>query len=317
MNPDDTQIQRINEIISKNQSGIILVPPSPSIDTIAGATALYLTLNKLGKNVSLACSQKINNPQITGSEKFDTDINVSGDNLMISFPYADGAIDKVDYYIQGEFFNLIIAPRPGHKKLDPSKVKFSYVGGKIDFFIILDSPTLNNLGDIYLNNKEKFTGCEIINIDRHLTNANYGTANYVKKTAASLSEIVFEVIQGLNIEIDKEIATNLYTGIIAGTNNFTSYSVTAQTLETAAKLLRLGAIKKILNKSGLDFSEQTKKESFFSFPQKFTIKPKNQQPTEEKVTPIENVEKEKVLKEENTTPQDWLKPKIFRGGGLV
>lgn len=311
MNGNDSKIARIIEVIHKNQSGVILVPPNASLDTIASATALYLALNKIGKNISLASSEKINFDQLTAGEKFETDIKVSGDNLMISFPYTDGSIDKIDYNIQGNFFNLIISPRPGQKKLDPSQVKFSYTGGKIDFFIILDSPNLNYLGEIYLNNKDKFNGCEIINIDRHLTNMNFGTVNYINKTASCLSEVVFEIIEKLNIEIDKDIATNLYIGITTGTNNFTSYSVTANTLETGAKLLKLGAVKKIINKPKI--SSPSSSPSFFISPQKLTSVPKVKTPfSESENSPIEIVEKEKE-KENKTAPQDWLKPKIFRG----
>jgi hypothetical protein len=35
-----------------------------------------------------------------------------------------------------------------------------------------------------------------------------------------------------------------------------------------------------------------------------------------KVTPIESVEKE-TMAEKPQTSQDWLKPKIFKGGGLI
>lgn len=317
MDNNHATFSRIGEIFNKGNSGVVLVPPNPSVDTVAGATALYLALNKIGKNVSLACSSKVDNIPLTAADKFQTDINVSGDSLMISFPYTDGAIDRVDYNIQGENFNLIITPRPGFKKLDPSQVKFSYTGGKMDFLIVVDAPNLNALGDIYLNNKEKFVGCEIINIDRHLTNNNFGTVNLVKKTAACLSEIIFELIENLRMEIDRDIATNLYAGILAGTNNFTSYSVTAQTLETAAKLLKAGAIKRVITqKAGT--SPVASASQTFSFgktietPKPVTFPQVNKLETK----PIETVEKE-TDKEIQETPQDWLKPKIFRGGGLI
>lgn len=316
MNENNSVISRIGEIINKGGSGVILVPPNSSVDTIAGATALYLALNKIGKNVSLACSSKIENIPLTAVDKFQTDINVSGDSLMISFPYTDGSIDRVDYNIQGENFNLVITTRTGFKKLDPNQVKFSYTGGKIDFLIVIDAPNLNALGDIYLNNKEKFVGCEIINIDRHLTNNNFGTANLVRKTAACISEIIYDLIENLKLEIDKDIATNLYAGILSGTNNFSSYSVGPQTLETAAKLLRAGAIKKVIGKTTSSHTLG----GFQGFPLKdqgVTIK----SDTLPKVNrlenkPLEKVEKE-TEKESQETPQDWLKPKIFRGGGLI
>ena len=46
------------------------------------------------------------------------------------------------------------------------------------------------------------------------------------------------------VEIDRDMATNLYAGAAASTNNFTSYSTNADTFEHIATLLRLGAVKK-------------------------------------------------------------------------
>jgi len=303
-----TELSRLAEIFNRSTCGGILIPSSPSTDTVASATALYLALTKIGKNISLACSSKIEDIPIAAAEKFQQDIVFSGDNLVISFPYIDGAIDKVDYRINSDKFELIIAPRPGNPKIDSSQVKFTYSGGKADFFVIIDAVNLNALGELYENNKNQFYGIEIINIDRHLTNANFGTINLVNKTISSTSEIVFAIIQSLKIEIDKDIATNLYTGIVAATNNFTSYSVNADTLETAAKLLRLGALKKPIKKSffpssslpsaSLSSSNQTPIKKIYS--------------EEIKTKPIDKVEKED--KEEQKLPPDWLKPKIFRGG---
>jgi len=294
---------RINQIVSQKISGAITLPTNPSIDAVASSTALYLSLIKLSKNVSLSCSNKVNYG-LTGADKIQKNLSVLGDSLMISFPYKDGSIDKIDYKIEGENFNLIITPRPGFSKLDSSKVSYSYTGGKLEFIFVLDSPTLTSLGDLYQNNQNQFQGVEIINVDRHLTNSNFGTINYVNKTASSLSEMVFLLIKNLGVELDKDIATNLYTGLVSATNNFSSYSVNAQTFETAASLLKMGAVKKIVRKpSGINQINTFNSPNF------------NQKPFEFK--PIESVEKEPKQTQTQETPDDWLKPKIFKGGGLI
>ncbi len=304
MNPNANSLSRIHEIISKGLAGAIVVPTNASVDALAAATSLYLGLNKLGKSISLAAANEVNAPEIAAADKFQSNLVSSGNNLIISFPYSDGSIDKVDYNIQGNFFNLIITPRANYPKLDPSQVKYSYTGGNLDFIIAIDAPNLNSLGAIYADNQDKFQGKDIINIDRHLTNSFYGSANYVNKTASSISEMVFKILQDLGIEIDKEIATNLYLGITSATNNFSSYSVNADTFETVAQLMRLGAVKKT-----------AKKPTFpgFSNPGNLSVAPSqsaNKEIRSEK--PIEVIEKEP---KQEPPPQDWLKPKIFHGGG--
>jgi len=305
MNQDLTQtLTRLNEILGKSKMGAIVVPPNPSVDTIAAATALYLVLVKKGLTISLVCPTKIEE-NLVGAEKFQQTASAPGDNLVITFPYTDGAIDKIDYYIENDTFNLVITPRPGFKKLDPSQVKFSYSGGNFDFVIVIDVPNLQSLGEFYQNNQKLFQGREIINIDRHFTNNNFGTLNLVKKDIGSFSELIYQIVKQLNFEIDKDIATNLYAGLVAATNNFTSYSTNADTFQTAAELLRAGAIKKIVKKPA------PLSPPFSPSPQPFTPKSETQ-----KTISIGEVEKEKKA-DETATPSDWLKPKIFRGSGLI
>jgi len=295
MNPVNSQSQfplRFIDIISKNSAGVIALPTNPSVDAVAAATSLYLSLIKMGKNISLVCPTPIH-MDLSGVDKIQDEINVNGDNLVISFPYIEGAIDKVDYNIQGENFNLIINPRQGFPKLDINQVKYTYSGGQFQFVITIDCPSLNNLGEIYTNNQSLFQGKEIVNIDRHLTNSYFGTVNIVEKSISSISELVLKLIQDLKIEIGQEIATNLYAGIASSTNNFNSYSVNADTFESVACLLRSGAIKKTLKKVN---------------PQHSVYKPgelKN-------IRPIEGVEKEVQV---DSSFQDWPKPKIVRTSG--
>lgn len=306
---DNTQnsFMRLHEVITKGNSGAIVLPANPSYDAIAATTSLYLGLTKTGKNISLVCETALQN-DLTAADKIQVNLVTGGDSLVISFPYTDGSIDKVDYNIQGTFFNLVITPRPGAPKLDPTQVKHSYTGGILDFIIVADSPTLNSLGTIYSDNQTQFQGKDIINIDRHLTNSFYGTINLVNKTSSSVSELIFSILQNLQVEIDRDMATNLYAGIAAATNNFTSYSVNADTFEHIAALLRLGAVKKIAKKQD-SFNQPIK----FNQP-KIIKKPSSREV--QNVAPIETVEKE-TQAEPVKTPQDWLKPKIFRGNDLV
>ena len=243
--PEDAAktIGQIKEIIAKNDSGIIVLPTKPTPDAIAAGTALYMALTKLGKNVTLVASA-VPESDLIGVDKIKTELNTGGDNLIISFPYEEGAIDKVDYNIKNERFNLVIIPREGHSKLEPKDVQFSYTGGKIEFIVTIDTPNLNAIGELYQKNQRDFEGQTIINIDRHLINNSYGMINYVAKTSSSTSELVLKVIEGIKGQLDRDTATNLYAGIVAATNNFTAYSVNADTFEAVATLLRAGAVKK-------------------------------------------------------------------------
>lgn len=236
-------VSQVNEFISKKSSGIVVLPARASVDAVAAGTALYLTLLKAGKNATISSSAKPSGDFI-GIDKITGDFDTGGSNLVISFPYQEGSIDKVDYNIQGDKFNMIIVPVEGKNKIQPDQVQYTYSGGKADFIIVIDSPNLNSLGEIYTKNQRKFESSTIINIDRHMINGDYGMMNLVSKSASSTSELVLKLIQEMKIEVDRDIATNLYSGIAAATNNFTAYSVNADTFEAVAILLRAGAVKK-------------------------------------------------------------------------
>ena len=160
--------------------------------------------------------------------------------------------------------------------------------------------------------------------------------NLISKSSSSTSELVFKLIQGLNVEIDKDIATNLHSGILIATNNFTAYSVNADTFEAIASLLRAGAVKKPMqaplggNQFGRSFGGPI---GSYGQQRPFNLQPMvNQQQPQSQLKQQQSFEKQsrniseveyapsspEGQKLSNDTPESFLKPKIFSGsGGLV
>ncbi|MBI2051460.1 hypothetical protein HYT33_01730 [Candidatus Roizmanbacteria bacterium] len=270
-----TVLQKTVELFQGATSGVICLPENPKVDTIAAATSLYLGLTKLGKNVSLASSKPLKS-ELIAADKIQEIISTSGDNLVISFPYTDGSADRVDYYIQGDAFNVVVTPGKDFPKLKPEQVSFGYSGGNVDFIVTIDCASLKNLGSLYADNQELFTGKKIINIARHLANTFFGTVNFVTRGVSSTSEVVLTILRSLNAEVDPDMASNLYQGLVSATGNFTTPTITPETFETAAYLLKQGAVKATEEKPQV----------------RRTIKPPK------------DTEKD----------EEWLKPKIFRPG---
>ena len=288
MDNTNTDLKKTIRALNDGKSYLICLTQNPSDDSIAAATSLYLGLSKNGKSASIVCSDEIKS-NLIGADKIKGDIAVSGDNLIITFPYTEGAIDKIDYYIQGDKFNISIQPSSTKTRLSEKDVEFSQSGGDVDYIILLDADSLKRLGFIYSENEKFFKDKRIINIDRHITNSYFGETNYIEKSSSSTSELVYNLLDQLKVKIDKDIATNLYYGITTSTNNFSSFSVTAKTLETAAQLLRLGA-----SKRPNSFMPTT--------PNIFTKKARS----------FDSIEQE--ISNSDTEEDQELKPKIFRPG---
>lgn len=345
----DRDLSRVVQIVNQQESFSICLPVDPSVDAVSAGTAFYLALSKLGKSVVLSSAGEVPpDYKLTGVDKIQKDLAAGGDNLVVSFPYQDGSIDKVTYNIEGDKFNLVIQPRQDYPKLDPSQVEYNYTGGAVGALFVLDCPNLDALGDLYLGNQRQFTGKDIINLDRHIGNANFGTVNIVYRQISSLSEIILQLIERLNVELDRDIATNLYSGVAAATNNFAAYSVNADTFETSAKLLKAGAVKKAAAGARPAAFErsyaaaqparvpsqpiQPRPPQPPQPPQPSgVVTPRPQPPTQSRpaqpippspmqekkgAIPPKEVERKEGRGEEET-PKEWLKPKIFKGRNLV
>ena len=77
-------------------------------------------------------------------------------------------------------------------------------------------------------------------IDHHMSNTLYADALYLRECAATC-ELVYEVLCALGVEITKQMASCLYTGLSTDTGCFCYSNVTPETHEIAAQMLRCGA----------------------------------------------------------------------------
>jgi phosphoesterase RecJ-like protein len=103
--------------------------------------------------------------------------------------------------------------------------------------LALDCGAASRLGDLEPLLK---TVSPVINIDHHPGNDEFGTLNIVVTDASSAAEIVAGLLKDLGVEIDRDIAMCLYTGIVTDTGNFQYSNSTPNTLRLAAELLEHG-----------------------------------------------------------------------------
>lgn len=78
-------------------------------------------------------------------------------------------------------------------------------------------------------------------IDHHESNTMYAAQTYVDSSAAAACEIIYDIILALGVEIDKDIANALYTGIATDTGCFKFTNTTPRTHIISAELIKAGA----------------------------------------------------------------------------
>lgn len=76
-------------------------------------------------------------------------------------------------------------------------------------------------------------------IDHHYTNTNFAMYNFVDGTASSACEMVYRLLDSF-VDLDKDIASALYAGMVSDTGGFRHAATSQDTLDVASKLMSLG-----------------------------------------------------------------------------
>jgi bifunctional oligoribonuclease and PAP phosphatase NrnA len=105
-----------------------------------------------------------------------------------------------------------------------------------DVACVVDASDLSRVGDkIDL----KQSAGQIINIDHHPDNTQFGDVNCVMKSSC-VGELVYDLAEYLKIKVDRKMADCLYTSIITDTGNFRYDNTNVKTFLIAAELLKAG-----------------------------------------------------------------------------
>jgi bifunctional oligoribonuclease and PAP phosphatase NrnA len=103
-----------------------------------------------------------------------------------------------------------------------------------------DGVIVMECGDLSRTGVRGFEGRFIINIDHHVGNRMYGAVNWFDESAAACAEMVFSVIQALEVPMTLEIATHIYLAIITDTGSFHHSNITPRTFDICRQLVEAG-----------------------------------------------------------------------------
>ncbi len=324
-NISSEEIQEARNLTSSAKSVLVVLPKNPSVDNVATGLSLYLALSSSGKQVSIFCPKEmtVEFNRLIGVDKIKNNLgNQEGKNLIISFPYQEGSIEKVSYNIDNDNFNLVIEPREGYPIITPEVMRYSFNGGNTDLIITIGVYSPNEFQDLDSNTQSLFSQKPIINIDFQNHNSRFGKVNLVDTNVSCLSEIVIYLFSQLGWNINQDIASNLFYGLTSGSQNFTSPKTTATTFEAAAICLRQGGVKSQISEempTATNISQTIKPTvakppttNFPNQPPSFKGKGPAKKPSIDQFyqpSPREATHPE--------TPPDWLKPKIYKGSTLL
>ena len=97
-----------------------------------------------------------------------------------------------------------------------------------------------DLGRVNLSKADLSEESTVLNLDHHISNHSFGHVNWINAQASAVGELALALIQLLGVEIDVEIATNLYTAIVTDTGCYQYSNTTAETHRLTGDLLDKG-----------------------------------------------------------------------------
>ncbi|KHD38094.1 1-pyrroline-5-carboxylate dehydrogenase [Clostridium acetobutylicum] len=184
--------------------------------------------------------------KIKSSNKIAISFHISpdGDSIGSSLGLLNGlrSIGKETYILSKEVVPESFEFLNFAREIDGNHFE---VEDNTDLLITLDCGNIERLNfdtSDMISEDKKYT---VINIDHHVTNDSFGDLNYINTKAASVGEIVYDLLSRMNISIDRTIAACLYTSILTDTGSFRFSNTTLNTHVVAGNLIS----------TGLDFSE--------------------------------------------------------------
>jgi phosphoesterase RecJ-like protein len=105
-----------------------------------------------------------------------------------------------------------------------------------DHAIVLECPQLDRTGI-----EARLDPMQILNIDHHLGNEQYGKVNWVDTAAPAVGELVYRLARAAHVEVDELTASLLLLTLVTDTGGFRFSNATDRAFESAAELVRDGA----------------------------------------------------------------------------
>jgi hypothetical protein len=243
---DNSIVQKIKDELAKNDNIAVAVGKNPTIDEMAAALSFYLLLRQSNKKVSIASPTRpiVELSNLIGIDKVQGRLNgQEGNDLVVSFPYVEGEIEKVSYTLEKGYLNIIVKAAAQGLTFDEKDVRYTKggggAGGALSLLIVIGTPDLASLGDLIT--PEKLHDAKIINIDNKPENQGFGDLVAVSTEYSSLCEQVADIVLSLGFRPDRDVAQNLLDGITFSTNNFQEEKTSPLAFEIASLLMRNGA----------------------------------------------------------------------------
>ena len=245
--PDNTEIMSsVASKIGESHNILVALSSDPSIDELSAAIGLSLFLDRIGKRVTAIYSGSTPNVLkfLKPEETFETSADILQDFVIA---LNKEKADHLRYKLDGDYVKIFITPY--RSRITADDLEFSYGDFNVDLVLALDVANGVDLDDALREHGRIMHDAVVVNVTTGKP-GKLGEIEWSDKTASSVSEMLAELLYGINKEgLQKEEATAFLTGIVASTNRFDTASTTSRTMKLSARLIDSGANQQLVSKN--------------------------------------------------------------------
>ncbi len=232
------QKQQIADRLKEANNILVTVSSNPSVDQLAACIGLTIALNKLGKHATAVFSGDVPSTiEFLQPEKtLEKDTNSLRD-FIISLDKAKA--DKLRYKVEDKVVKIFITPY--RTSISDKDLDFSQGDFNVDVVIALGVHNQVELDQAITSHGRILHDATVATINVK-PGGDLGSMNWLEPKASSLSELVMELIDAVDVKLlDNQIATALLTGIVSETERFSNEKTTPTTMSISAELMAAGA----------------------------------------------------------------------------
>lgn len=228
-NMKNYNVSSLLPLIDSAKTALVVVP-TLSVDSVASALALALSLNKKGIETKVYSPHQTdaNYQKLSGLDLLSNTLSTS--DLVVTLSYPLDQIDQVSYNDDGGKLNLVVKTKANAPKIETNQILVDNTASSADLCIMLgDETSLSNASD--LTSKGNWIFISPQNIQK-----SWAKATLIDPDAP-FSEIFSFMLPMLGLEFDVDIAKNLLIGLRVATQSF-SVNVSPESFEAGAICLK-------------------------------------------------------------------------------
>lgn len=237
--------QLIIERVRQSTNILVAVSANPSVDALAAALALALTLNKMDKHATAVFSgamppaMEFLNPGKTFEHSVD-----SLRDFIISLDKEKA--DRLRYKVEDDVVRIFITPY--RTTISEKDLQFSQGDFNVDLIIGLGVEKREDLDKAIVAHGRILHDATVMTINADGRQSSLGAVDWHETNVSSLCEMLVSLTEGFQQPglLDQQIATALLTGIVAATDRFSNEHTTPKVMTMSAQLMAAGANQQLI-----------------------------------------------------------------------